>query len=152
MSVNIDLELSGFPVKIGDIELFFNTSYENLRTFFNAEEILLEKLKEAEEKAMHIHFPEDMNPENITDKEIKQIDAALDLQKESIAAEYDIMFGDGTFKKIYKRYPDIKALGAALEPLGKAIGEKLEEMEAEEREEVEKAKQEARKKQQAKQK
>lgn len=126
--IKIDIKRTGFPVKIGDLELWFDSSLENLRRFFNIDEIAQKKLKEAQEKAKHIHFPDDTE---IKDIETKTIDAAIDLNKEFIAAQYDIIFGDGVFKKIYKQYPDILALEDALEPTGLAIAAKIEELEVE---------------------
>lgn len=126
--LNIDIKRTGFPVKLGTIELWFDSSLENLRRFFDVEAIAQEKLKEAQEKAKHIHFPEEVDPENV---DIKNVDAALDVNKEFIAAQYDILFGDNTFKKIYKTYPDILALENALEMVGTAISERIEELEAE---------------------
>lgn len=124
----IDIQRTGFPVKIGTIELWFDSSLENLRRFFDVDAIAQEKLKEAQEKAKHIHFPEEVVLENV---DIKAVDAAFDVNKEFIAAQYDILFGDGTFKKIYKVYPDIMALENALEIVGAAISDKLSELEAE---------------------
>lgn len=140
--IKIDIKRTGFPVQIGSLELWFDSSIENLRRFFNIEEIAQEKLKEAREKAKHIHFPEDMDWENVEDLDVKTVDAAFDLNKEFIAAQYDIIFGDGTFKKIYKEYPDIVALQQALDPIGVAIAEKIESQEQERKKEVEKTQQE----------
>ena len=140
MTINIDIKRTGFPVKIGSLELFFDASLENLRRFFDIENIAQEKLKEAQEKARHIHFPEII--ENIEDVEVETVDAAFDVNKEFIAAQYDILFGDGTFKKIYKEYPDVLALEQALEPIGNAIAEKINEMEKERSEHVESKKSE----------
>jgi protein involved in ribonucleotide reduction len=126
--VKIDIKRTGFPVKIGDVELWFDSSLENLRRFFNVDEIAQEKLKEAQEKAKHIHFPNDVNVENI---DVKTVDAAFDVNKEFIAAQYDIIFGDGTFKKVYKKYPDIIALEDALDVVGVSIAKRIEELEAE---------------------
>ncbi|MCR6116634.1 hypothetical protein HXA31_20105 [Salipaludibacillus agaradhaerens] len=126
--VKIDIKRTGFPVKIGDVELWFDSSLENLRRFFNVDEIAQEKLKEAQEKAKHIHFPDDVNVENI---DVKTVDAAFDVNKEFIAAQYDIIFGDGTFKKVYKKYPDIIALEDALDVVGVSIAKRIEELEAE---------------------
>ncbi|WP_062052348.1 hypothetical protein [Bacillus sp. JCM 19034] len=95
--IKIDIKRTGFPVKVGEVELWFDSSIENLRHFFNVEEIAQEKLREAQEKAKHIHFPDEL--ENIEDVEIETVDAALDVNKEYIAAQYDIVFGDGAFKK-----------------------------------------------------
>ena len=140
MTINIDIKRTGFPVKIGSLELFFDASLENLRRFFDIENIAQEKLKEAQEKARHIQFPE--ITENIEDVEVETVDAAFDVNKEFIAAQYDILFGDGTFKKIYKEYPDVLALEQALEPIGNAIAEKINEMEKERSEHVESKKSE----------
>lgn len=126
--LKIDIQRTGFPVKIGTLELWFDSSLENLRRFYNVDEIAQKKLKEAQEKAKHIHFPDEVDLENI---DIELVDAAFDANKEFIAAQYDIIFGDGTFKKIYKKYPDILALENALDPLGLAIAKRIEEMEQE---------------------
>lgn len=137
--INIDIQRTGFPVKIGTVELWFDSSIENLRRFFNIEEIAQEKLKEAQEKAQHIHFPDDVEVENM---DIKIIDASLDLNKEFIAAQYDILFGDGTFKKLYKVYSDVMALEKALEVVGVSISKRIVELEEERSKEVEKKKSE----------
>ncbi|WP_339147635.1 hypothetical protein [Sutcliffiella sp. BMC8] len=132
--LKVDIQRTGFPVKIGTIELWFDSSLENLRRFFDVEELAQEKLKMAQEKAKHIHFPEEIELENI---DIELVDAAFDVNKEFIAAQYDVIFGDGTFKKIYKEYPDILALENALDPIGVAIAKKIEELEVERSEKVE---------------
>src|SRR5690625_2909645 len=139
MTVQINVNRTGFPIKIGSIELWFDSSIENLRRFFSVEELAQEKLKKAQEKAKHIHFPDDLDLDSfdIDELEVKNVDAAIDFNKEFIAAQYDIIFGDGTFKKIYKQYPDIIALESALDPLGAAIAERIGEMEEERTEKIE---------------
>lgn len=126
--LKIDIKRTGFPVKIGTIEIWFDSSLENLRRFFDVDAIAQEKLKEAQEKARHIHFPEEVDVDNV---DIAAVDAAFDVNKEFIAAQYDIIFGDGTFKKLYKSYPDILALEQTLEIVGVAISERIQEMEVE---------------------
>lgn len=145
--LKIDIQRTGFPVKIGEIELWFDSSLENLKRFLNVEEIAKKQLKEAQEKAKHVHFPEEIKLENL---DMEVIDVAFDVNKEFIAAQYDIIFGDGTFKKIYKKYPDIFALENALDPLGSAIAERIEKLEEKRVEKVEKVKKEALKKQASK--
>ncbi len=142
MTVKIDIKRTGFPVKLGDLELFFDSSIENLRRFFSIEELAQKKLQEAQKKAQHIHFPEEVTAENIKEVDIKTVDAALDLNKELIAIQYDIIFGDGTFRMIYTKYPDIMALEEALEPLGIAIAERIEQQEKERAAKVEAKKRE----------
>ncbi|AMQ06729.1 hypothetical protein [Sporosarcina psychrophila] len=127
-TVNIDIQRSGFPIKLGTVELWFDTSLENLRKFFGVEELAQEKLKEAQEKAQALHFPDVVTAENL---DVDTVNAAFDVNKAFIGAQYDIIFGDGTFKKLYKAYPDIMALEQTLEIVGVAIGNKLELMESE---------------------
>lgn len=141
--IKIDIQRTGFPVKIGTLELWFDSSLENLRRFFNVDEIAQKKLKEAQEKAKHIHFPTDMEGINVEDVDKETIDAAFDVNKEFIAAQYDIIFGDDTFKKIYKAYPDILALEQVLDVVGVAIAKRIEEQEEERSKLVESKKQEA---------
>lgn len=129
MTININVEKTGFPVKIGSIELFFDASVENLRKFFDVDEIAQEKMKEAQEKAQHIHFPDNLKDIKIEDVDVKSLEAAIDVNKDFIAAQYDIIFGEGTFEKVYKVYPDMVALENALEPIGVAISKEIENME-----------------------
>lgn len=140
--LNFDVQRTGFPVRIGKIELFFDSSIENLRRFFDIEELAQKKLKEAQEKAKHIHFPDKIDAETVKNMDTKTVDAALDLNKEHIAVQYDIIFGDGTFKRVYAKYPDILALEQTLEPIGIAIAKRIEEMEVERSEKVKDRKEE----------
>lgn len=126
MAIKFDIKRTGFPVKIGDLELWFDSSLENLRRFFDIEKIAENKLEEISEKAKHIHFPD-----NSEDLEAEKVDAAFDLQKEYIAIQYDILFGDGKFKEIYEMYPDILALEDILDPIGESISKRIIEMEDE---------------------
>lgn len=132
--INIGIQRTGFPIKIGTIELWFDSSLESLRRFFNIEELVHEKLKVAQEKALAAHLPEEIDADNI---DVGMVDAAMDVNKESIAAQYDIVFGDGTFDRIYAVYPDIIALEQTFEVVGVAIAKKLEEFEAERAEKTE---------------
>lgn len=126
--VEIDIQRTGFPIKLGSVELWFNTSYENLLTFLNVEELAQEKLEEAQKTALTLHFPDEVNVETL---DADMITAAFDVNKTFIGAQYDIIFGDGTFDQLYKTYPDIAALEQTLEIVGVAIGNKLETMESE---------------------
>lgn len=140
MTINIDIKRTGFPVKVEGVEFFFDASFENLRRFFNIEEITKEKVKKAQEKAQHIHFPEVI--ESIDDIEVETYDASFDVYNEFVAAQYDILFGDGSFKRIYEKCPDVLALDQALTIIGDLIGEKVEALEAERSEHVESKKSE----------
>lgn len=129
--VSIDIQRTGFPIKLGTVELWFDTSYENLLTFFKVEELAQEKLKDAQEKAQTLSFPDELNADALDDETIKAVNVAFDVNKTFIGAQYDILFGDGTFDKLYEAHPDIAALEQTLEIVGVAIGNKLETMESE---------------------
>ena len=135
--IKIDIQRTGFPVTISGVNFWFDASIENLRNFINVEELAEKKLEEAKEKAKHIHFPAEITIENIHEVDPKDIDNALNLNNEFVAAQYDIILGDGSFKKIYKKIPDIIALEKALEPIGNAIAKRIEELEFERTKEVE---------------
>lgn len=125
--VKVEIKRTGFPVEIGDIELWFDSSVENLKNFANLEKVSREKLDKVSEKAQHVHFPKEINDETINEVTEETIEEAFSLTKEFIAIQYDVVFGDGTFKKIYEKYPDIYALEDTLDIVGLAITERLEE-------------------------
>lgn len=129
IDINIPIKRTGFPIKIGKIELWFDSSAENLRKFLNVDEIAKERLKIAQDKAEHIHFPEEVTEDNVQDIDDKTLDDALNLKNEFVAIQYDVVFGDGTFKKIYKEYPDVFALEEALDPINYAIAETITKQE-----------------------
>lgn len=129
--VKIELKRTGFPVEIGNVELWFDSSMENLRRFVNIDEIAKERLTEVSERAKHVHFPKEITDETVEEIPDKDIDEAFSINKEFIAIQYDIMFGDGAFKKIYKEHPDLAALEDALDIVGAAITEKIEEFASE---------------------
>jgi len=132
--LKVDIKQTGFPVKFGEIQLWFDSSLENLRRFFKVDEEVQKRLREARKKTEDIHFPEGIENyevDDFTDEDIAKIYKAFDVNKDFIAAQYDIIFGDGTFEKIYEKYPDIAALEEALPSLSEAIAKKVEEQEQE---------------------
>ena len=130
-AVSIDIQRTGFPIKLGTVELWFDTSYENLLTFLKVEELAQEKLREAQEKSLTLEFPDEINAETLDAKTINAVNMAFDVNKTFIGAQYDIIFEDGTFDQLYKAHPDIAALEQTLEIVCVAIGNKLETMESE---------------------
>ena len=125
--VKIDIQRTGFTVDVGGVELWFDSSIENLKNFVNVEEIARERIQVIAEQAKHIHFPEEVNEETIKDVEDETIEKAFSISKEYIAVQYDVIFGDGTFKKLYEVYPDVFALEEAFELIAAGIEERLEE-------------------------
>lgn len=135
--IKIDIKRSGFPITIGEVELWFNTSPESLRRYVEAIEGFSELEKNMQEKAKDIHLPDDFNVEDIENIDLEMTDKAFELNKEFIGSQYDLIFGVGTFDKLYSVYPDVEALENALNVVGPAINEKLNELEKERNTQVE---------------
>lgn len=125
--VKIDIQRTGFTVDVGGVELWFDSSIENLKNFVNVEEIARERIQVIAEQAKHIHFPEEVNEETIREVEDETIEEAFSISKEYIAVQYDVIFGDGSFKKIYEVYPDVFALEKAFDLVAAGVEERLEE-------------------------
>ena len=115
--IQIDIKRSGFPVKIGEVELWFDDSLENIVKFFDAEKKLQEKDLEIAEKLKKY---EDVDETTMDTKTANKI---MELKKESIAAFYDETFGEDSFKKVYEKYPHVDELEAIIVPISKAISD-----------------------------
>ena len=132
--IKIGIKRTGFPVKIGEIELWFDSSIENLKKFFNIDKLATERLEQTKEMAKSIVLPDEINEETVKAMDEQTIDDAFSVNKEFIAIQYDLIFGEGTFEKIYEKYPDIMALEDVLEQVGQAVAQKVEDMEKERQE------------------
>lgn len=129
--IKIGIKRTGFPVKIGEIELWFDSSIENLKKFFNIDKLAAERLEQTKKMAESIVLPDEINEETVKAMDEQTIDDAFNVNKEFIAIQYDLIFGEGTFGKVYEKYPDIMALEDALEQVGQAVAHKVEDMEKE---------------------
>ena len=125
MTINIELKRSGFPVKIGEFEFWFDTSNEAMKRFIKINEVVNDKynayLKEISERANKGEFDDAKNGE-INDT---VLDQAIDLEKKKVEIKYDALFGEGSFEKIYAKYPDYLALDEALDQADTLIGKEL---------------------------
>jgi len=129
--IKIGIKRTGFPVKIGEIELWFDSSIENLKRFFNIDKLAEERLEQTKELAKNIKLPDEINEETVKAMDEQTINDAFNVNKEFIAIQYDLIFGDGAFTKVYEEYPDIMALEDVLEQVGQAVAQKVENMEKE---------------------
>ena len=102
--IKIGIKRTGFPVKIGEIELWFDSSIENLKKFFNIDKLAAERLEQTKKMAESIVLPEEINEETVKAMDKQTIDDAFSVNKEFIAIQYDLIFGEGTFEKIYEKY------------------------------------------------
>lgn len=125
--ISVDVVRSGFPVSIGPVELWFDTSDEFLVTFFDLEQKAQKRLAEFEKSIVEANLDNSLE-EGITKDTLI---GAIDLEKKLLEIQYDLLFGDGTFKKLYAEFPDHQALDLTLEKVATLIEAKLSELKIE---------------------
>lgn len=123
--IQIELKRTGFPVKIGEVELWFDTSQESLMRFYDMEEELQRRLVQYELDVVTANINNKIERDGVT-KEV--VSGAIELEKKQLEIQYDFIFGDGTFDKLYSVYPDYNALNNALEQTAIMLHDKLEEV------------------------
>lgn len=128
--VVIDIKRTGFPVKIGVLEMWFDTSNEALTRFYDVEEEAQKRLNEFKKLIIKANIDKDIESDNVTKETVLE---AIEIEKKLLEIQYDLIFGDGTFEKLYAVYPDYQALEKAFAEVSKLIEEKLNEL-AKERE------------------
>lgn len=131
MTININIERSGFPIKIGDFEFWFDTSTEALVKFADVPQTITDRFneyqKELVERSQNGEF--DDVKEGVVDTKVVQ--QAIEMEKKLLEIKYDAFFGDGTFAKLYEKYPDYLALGDALEQVDELVAKELEKIQKE---------------------
>lgn len=125
--ISVDVVRSGFPVSIGPVELWFDTSDEFLVTFFDLEQKAQKRLAEFEKSIVEANLNKKLE-EGITKDTLL---GAIDLEKKLLEIQYDLLFGDGTFQKLYAEFPDHQALDLTLEKVAALIEAKLSELKIE---------------------
>lgn len=131
--VTVAVKRTGFPVSIGTVKKWFDTSAESLTRFFDIDEEATKRLNEYQKQVIEANLDKDIE-EGVT-KEL--LNGAIDLEKKYLEIQYDLIFGEGTFAELYELYPDFQALENTLETVCSLIANKLEEL-AVERETVKK--------------
>ena len=122
--INIKLERTGFPVKIGGHEFFYSTSSESAKRYVELEATVNERIKELQKSIVDTA---------IIDGQTVDVDSfgkAIDYAKEGGKLNYDLLLGEGTFDTLYADFPDVEALSRALIEVRANIELKLEEIEA----------------------
>lgn len=128
MSISIDIKRSYLPVKIGEIELQFDTSLENISRLATLQEEITDRFNKYQlellERSNNGEF--DDVKDGVINKQV--LDEAFEIQKKMTEIKYDVLFGDGTFAKLYDRYPDIEALDSAFDEVDTLLGAELDRM------------------------
>lgn len=132
----VELNRTGFPVTIGRVELWFDTSQERLLRFYDMEDEIRRRLVAFELDVITSNLDNEIEKDGVTKETVQ---GAIDLEKKQLEIQYDLLFGDGTFEKLYETCPDYQALENVLVQVCEMIGTKLDEI-AKEREKIAKAK------------
>lgn len=112
-SLKFELQKNGFPITIGSVEFFFETSSEKIKEFFERlEKYDLESEKLRTELAELDGAP-DLDEEDTVKwlaKAKEEATAGLDLTKRVATISYDSLLGEGSFDKIYETFDDVTKL------------------------------------------
>ena len=128
MTISIDIKRSYLPIKIGDVELQFDTSLENISQLSTLQQDIADRFNKYQlellDRSNNGEF--DDLKEGVINKQV--IDEAFEIQKKMTEIKYDVLFGDGTFAKLYERYPDVESLDSAFDDVDTLLGAELERM------------------------
>lgn len=106
-ALNINVERTGFPVSLAGLDFFFDCSAEHIEEYEVKYAEVEKKLNELED------------------------DGDIESKKEALGLGYDVMLGDGAFKKLYKEVPDLIAWINAFFDLASGIAQNIDEFKKE---------------------
>nr|DAE82276.1 MAG TPA: tail assembly chaperone [Caudoviricetes sp.] len=121
VQLDIEVKKSGFPVTIGKFEFWLDTSVDNVKRLMDYDINVASKINEIEKEIM----------EKFGDKEITEyetLERGIELGKQCLEIQYDLLLGEGTFEKLYEEYPDLNALTNSLDLLQVGIVAKMDEL------------------------
>lgn len=121
VQLDIEVKKSGFPVTIGKFEFWLDTSVDNVKRLMDYDINVASRINEIEKEIM----------EKFGDKEITQyetLERGIELGKQCLEIQYDLLLGEGTFAKLYEEYPDLNALTNSLDLLQVGIVAKMDEL------------------------
>ena len=111
MSILIELKRNYIPINIGEIELQFDTSLENISRLASLQGEITERFNKYQLELIE-----------------RSNNGEFDMQKKMTEIKYDVLFGDGTFAKLYERYPDLDALDHAFDEADTLLGAELDRL------------------------
>lgn len=131
MTININIERSGFPINIGEVEFWFDTSAEALTKFIDIPQQINGRFNEYQKELVERYNAGEFDEvkEGVVDAKVAQ--QAIEMEKKLLEIKYDVFFGDGTFAKLYEKYPDYLALENALEQVDELVAKELEKIQKE---------------------
>lgn len=117
--MQFEIKRSGFPITIGDIGFFFDTSVEKLTRFFDAQDGIEEKVKPLLKKREKF----EVDPENLQKSDVEKL---IEISNELNTIQYDALLGDGSYEQIYEKYPDAVQLFDLFDPIAESVIESIE--------------------------
>lgn len=131
MTININIKRSGFPIKIGEVEFWFDTSNEALVKFSEVPQQINDRFNEYQKELVERSNAGEFDDvkDGVVDAKVAQ--QAIEMEKKLLEIKYDAFFGDGTFAKLYEKYPDYLALENALEQVDELVAKELEKLQKE---------------------
>lgn len=96
--IPIEIEVNGADGNKELITLKFNTDEDSLVQLIKRQEAYKENIKELNKKHPII---DRVDPENISDESADDISEYIEVAKEVLRDNYDSIFGEGTFDKLY---------------------------------------------------
>lgn len=126
--LTFDIKRSGFPIKVGEVEFFFDTSVEKLREFWARQEEYQAKRTQIEKEAAELVSSADIDEENpeYVHKLYQSLDKTMGFTKKLIKNDYDALLGEGSFDKLYAVYPDVDQLQAIFDDIAEAVADAIE--------------------------
>jgi hypothetical protein len=122
-SINIKVNMNSIAINVGGVPLSFSTSEENMARmvkYAEDKEGFLESLSgdlAAEADTVSKQLNESFNA--------KAFGQYVEIEKKAMKRAYDLMFGDGSFDKLYTKYPDIQSLMTIFGVIGDQLGKAL---------------------------
>lgn len=128
MSISIELKRNYIPINIGEIELQFDTSLENISRLSTLQQDIADRFNKYQLELLDRSNAGEFDDlkEGVINKQV--IDEAFEIQKKMTEIKYDVLFGDGTFAKLYDRYQDIEALDSAFDEVDTLMGAEFDRM------------------------
>lgn len=104
-ALNINIERTGFPIKISGVEFFFDASVEGIELY-----------EQNYQKAIDYINGLEGTGNTVSDRKLV------------LAKSYDILLGEGAFDQLYKKTPDVVALQNAFFTIVEGIASKVLEV------------------------
>jgi hypothetical protein len=129
MAMNFNVEVDIVPVTINGETFNFDATEENLIKFFDFEKDVRERGKKLKNEFKKVQDNE------FNDSEYKKV---FDLAIKDLAINYNFLFGEGSFDRLYKVVPSFSKLIDLLDPICEGIVSEINNIQKKRNKEMEK--------------